>query len=183
MRIITLPGIEGSDENHWQTHWERARPGMTRFRPSSWDVPDRADWEAALESAVGAGSDRPVLVAHSLACLLVAHSAARLGSAVRGAFLVSVPNPEGPAFPAAAASFSGAPSEPFAFPALVVASSTDPFGTLDYMRARAKAWGAGFVVAGPLGHINSAGNLGAWPQGAALLDAFLAGLAVHGADR
>lgn len=178
--IITLPGIGGSGEAHWQTHWEQADSRFSRFVPSSWDAPDRDDWIAALDRAVASSLAPPLLVAHSLACLLVAQWAAATPSAgerVRGALLVAVPDPEGEAFPRVeAATFVDVPPARLPFPALVVASTDDPYGSVGYARARADAWGAGFVSVGPRGHINGSSGLGAWPEGAALLAAFEAGL-------
>lgn len=180
--IVTLPGIGGSGEAHWQSLWEASDPSMARFQPASWDQPELDDWIAALDRAVLAAAGPPLLVAHSLACLLVAHWAARreesAGVAVRGAFLVAVPDPDGPAFPTAeAATFRGVPELALPFPALVVASSDDPYGSLEHARRRAAAWGAGLVEVGALGHINDASGLGGWPQGRMLLQAFRAGLA------
>ena len=51
------------------------------------------------------------------------------------------------------------------FPATVIASSDDPYVTLARARAFAAAWGAAFVDAGALGHINAASGLGDWPAG------------------
>ena len=120
------------------------------------------------------------MVAHSPACLLVPHWAARVRASraarpVRGVFLVAPPDPDGPGFPAAAASFRAVPRKKLPFPALVVASTDDPYAGLDFARRCAAEWGAGLVVAGALGHINAAGGLGDWPRGAALLEAFRAG--------
>ena len=148
--MITLPGIGDSDNAHWQTAWEQADARFTRFQPASWDEPDLDDWMQSLERAVSGRGQPPVLVAHSLACLLVSHWASQSTSQVAGAFLVSVPDPDGRQFPAAA--------------------------TLDHTRQRALAWQSGLVVAGALGHINASSGLGHWPQGRALLDAFCAGL-------
>ncbi len=173
--IIALPGINGSGEGHWQTLWERRNPAIRRFRPSDWDRPEREDWMRALDEAVAGAPAPPLLLAHSLACLLVAHWAAGAGRRIRGAFLVSVPDPDGPRFPREAASFGAPPAAPLPFPALIVASTDDPYGTLDHAHRRAAQWGAGFVVAGPLGHINESSGLGDWPQGAALFEAFRAG--------
>jgi uncharacterized protein len=177
--IITLPGIGGSGETHWQTLWEKADPSMVRFCPSDWDRPELNDWIAALDRAIEKSADPPLLVAHSLACLLVAHWAVRRPhQAIRGAFLAAVPDPDGAAFPAVeAASFRAVPKTALPFPALIVASSDDPYGTIRYTRNLAKAWGAGFVAVGAHGHINSASGLGDWPIGAMLLEAFKAGLA------
>lgn len=180
--IVTLPGIYGSDADHWQSVWEAADPRLSRFQPGSWDLPDLADWIEALNRAVQGAATPPILVAHSLACLLVAHWASRRHSPIAGAFLVSVPDPEGPNFPSDAASFAAVPTDPLPFPSLVVASTDDPYGSLDYMRSRAIAWGSGLVVAGAFGHISSSSGLGDWPQGRDLVAAFQAGLGAAGSD-
>jgi uncharacterized protein len=174
---VILPGIGGSDEMHWQTIWEKSEGSMVRFQPKDWTHPDLKDWLAALDLAIEKTAQAPILVAHSLACLLVAHWAVRSARrSVAGAFLVAVPDPDGPSFPVTeAASFRAVPQRPLDFPTLIVASDNDPYGSIDYARARAFAWGAGFVVAGTLGHMNSASNLGDWPVGAMLLEAFKAG--------
>ncbi|MFC4172528.1 RBBP9/YdeN family alpha/beta hydrolase [Microvirga sp. GCM10011540] len=173
--VIILPGINGSGEDHWQTHWERRNPAMRRFRPDDWDRPELGNWIAALERAVEEASEPPLIVAHSLACLLIAPWAARSSQPVRGAFLVSVPDPSGGRFPSEATGFDNQPEGALRFPSLIVASSNDPFGTLDYMEGRARQWGSGFIDAGALGDINAASGLGDWPQGAALFEAFAAG--------
>jgi uncharacterized protein len=175
--MITLPGIGGSGDAHWQTAWEQADGDFVRFKPTSWDQPDLGDWVQSLERAVSECAQPPVLVAHSLACLLVAHWASQSTSRIAGAFLVSVPDPNGPKFPKAAASFAAPPRTPLRFPSLVIASTDDAYGTLEHARQRATEWQSALVVAGALGHINASSGLGAWPQGCALLDAFCAGLA------
>lgn len=52
--ILLLPGIGGSGPDHWQSHWERTDPDMTRFAPSDWDRPELVDWCEALDRAVDA---------------------------------------------------------------------------------------------------------------------------------
>ncbi|QTL04665.1 serine hydrolase family protein [Aquabacter sp. L1I39] len=173
---IVLPGIGGSGADHWQSHWEAADPTLRRFQPGDWDRPDLDNWQAALDTAIARSQEPPVLVAHSLSCLLVAHAGERLSGRIAGAFLVAVPDTQAPAFPAAAAGFRHPPHRPLPFPALVLASTDDPFGSLDHARQRAHAWGAGLVTVGALGHINAASGLGPWQDGRMLLDAFRAGL-------
>ena len=128
--LITLPGIGGSGDCHWQTAWERADPQFKRFQPASWEEPDLCDWIQSLQRTVIAAKRPPVIVAHSLACLLVAHWAARLPADIAGAFLVSVPDSDGPNFPKAA-SFRASPTAPLPFPSVIVASTNDPYGRLD----------------------------------------------------
>ncbi|MGE6785464.1 RBBP9/YdeN family alpha/beta hydrolase [Ensifer adhaerens] len=180
--IIILPGIGNSGETHWQSHWERANPGLRRFQPSDWDRPNLADWIAALDSAVASADEPPLLVAHSLACLLVAHWQKASVLPVAGAFLVAVPDPASPAFPAEAAGFAAVPAEPFHFPSLVVASSNDPFGSVGYAQMRAAQWGSGLVEVGALGHINGRSGLGDWSEGRTLFRSFVAGAAHESAS-
>jgi serine hydrolase len=174
--FITLPGIGGSGEAHWQSYWERADERFKRFEPSSWDKPELSDWLDAMDKAILGTKTNTVLVAHSLACLLVAHWGRRSAKSVAGALLVSVPDPTSPEFPADAASFRDVPVTPLPFPTLIVASTNDPYGTIAYSRSRAEAWGAALVEVGPLGHINASSGVGDWPQGRQLLYAFSAGL-------
>ena len=181
-RFVSLPGIGGSSDDHWQSHWERMDSRFGRFSPRDWDQPELGGWVAALEEEVSASPGPVVVVAHSLACLLVVHAADKLRSRIEGAFLVAVPDPDSPIFPAEAASFRDVPAVELPFPALVVSSTNDPFGTTAYARRRAEQWGASLVIAGHLGHINAASGLAQWPAGRALLDAFCA-LLSHGQQK
>ncbi|MDN4982738.1 alpha/beta fold hydrolase [Bradyrhizobium sp. WYCCWR 13022] len=173
-QFIHLPGIGNSGEAHWQSHWELADPTIRRFSPASWDRPDLADWIAALDRAVGAATTPPVLVAHSLACLLVAHWQKQATAPVQGALLVAVPDPQSPAFPVEAAAFTSVPEEHFRFPSMIVASTNDPYASLPYVQARAGQWGSELVNIGAKGHINGASNLGDWPDGRQILTALCA---------
>jgi len=174
---ITLPGIGGSGPEHWQTLWEISEPDIRRFSPTSWGEPDLNDWMAALDRAIDAAKEPPILVAHSLACLMVAHWAAKPSKPIAGAFLVAPPDPTGPSFPVKqAGSFANPPLAPLPFPALMIASSDDPYGSSDHARRLAASWRSSIIEVGPLGHINSASGLGAWPTGLALLTAFESGL-------
>lgn len=175
--IVILPGIGGSGELHWQTRWEKSNPRCRRFRPADWGQPELKDWLSALDRAVAAAPKPPLLVAHSLACLLVAHWQQVSAAPVAGAFLVAVPNPEAPAFPVEATSFADPPSSKFRFPSLVIASANDPYGAIEHARGKASQWGSCIVEVGELGHINDASGLEDWPQGKALLTAFAAGVA------
>ena len=168
--FIILPGSGGSGPAHWQSRWESANPAMRRFQPSSWDLPDFTDWLAALEAAVIEAPEPPVLVAHSLSCLLIAHWQKISRRPVQAALLVGVPDPTAAVFPAYGMAFAKIPEGRLRFASLVVTSTNDPYGAADYAEARAKQWGSGMAVIGPFGHINAQSGLGDWPEGAALLD-------------
>ncbi|MCY1643334.1 RBBP9/YdeN family alpha/beta hydrolase [Methylorubrum sp. SL192] len=178
MTLIILPGIGGSGEAHWQTIWQSEGSQWVRFQPTSWDHPELDDWAQALDEAIRQTDEPAILIAHSLACLLVAHWAARsqLARRVAGAFLVAVPDPDGPRFPLAeAGTFADPPSVPLPFPTLILASSNDPYASFKHAERRAFDWKAGIIDVGALGHVNSASGLGAWLEGRRLLTAFRSG--------
>ena len=179
--LIVLPGIGDSGREHWQSRWQERNPSMRRLQCADWDRPNLENWISALDRELAASKAPPLLVAHSLGCLLVAHWASTKSTAhVAGAFLVAVPDPNSAAFPAEARSFANPPATRLPFPSLVVASTDDPYGSLGDTEIRAKHWGSGIVVAGALGHINDKSGIGDWPQGLALLRAFAAGALPHG---
>lgn len=177
--IIMVPGICNSGPDHWQSHWQAQIRHTARIAPSDWYRPERNDWVAALTLAVTAAPSPPLLVAHSLGCLAVAHWAPqRAARKIAGALLVAVPDPSARAFPAEAASFVDPPFGRLPFPAMIVASEDDPYATLAYAEERAAGWGTELVVIGRRGHINSASGLGDWPEGRTLLDRLAARVAV-----
>ncbi|HDV6327240.1 TPA: serine hydrolase family protein [Burkholderia cenocepacia] len=175
--IVIVPGIGNSGPDHWQSHWETAFPRTARIAPASWEAPDLADWTAALDAAVANAGAPPLVICHSLGCLLFAHWHARSARAVRGAFLVAVPDPAGPRFPVAAAAFANVPGGRFGrVPVLAIASADDPYDPAGRALEWATEHGATPLLLGARGHLNAASGLGGWPEGRALLAAFAAGL-------
>ncbi|MGO4282858.1 RBBP9/YdeN family alpha/beta hydrolase [Bosea sp. TAB14] len=71
------------------------------------------------------------------------------------------------------ASFGPLPDVPFQFPAIVVASRTDPYMAIERARIIANMWDAAFVDLGDAGHINVASGHGSWAEGLRLLDQLL----------
>jgi predicted alpha/beta hydrolase family esterase len=172
MQILIVPGIGNSGPDHWQSRWQASHEGMRRLEVGSWDQPECGDWVAAIERTMRALGPDTLIVAHSLGCLAVAHWAAAAGhAACRGALLVAVPDPHGPAFPAAAHGFAPLPERHFDFPSLIVASEDDPYAAPEHARRCAQAWGSRLHRAGKLGHINAASGLGDWEPGWQLLEA------------
>jgi len=177
MRFVIIPGIHGSDENHWQSFWQAEwGPSASRISPSSWDEPDLDDWCGAIDRAVDeARSADVVLVAHSLGCLAAISWTAGRRPNIHGVFLVSPPDPAGPNFPAAAPTFASLAPAPLDVPGLIIGSEDDPYCATDSGIRLAAALQLDRVSAGFVGHINSASRLGRWDFGRALLTAFTAG--------
>lgn len=166
--VLVLPGYGNSGPEHWQTLWQARHPAWRRVNLGEWEAPRCDDWIGKLERAVLGCPAPPILVAHSLACLLVAHWACRSTAFITNAFLVAVPDPSAATFPSAVRGFAPVPMEPFAFRSLVVGSSNDPFGSVAHARRCAGAWGSRFVDIGHAGHINSESGYGEWVDGYAL---------------
>lgn len=171
--VLIVPGIGGSGPQHWQTLWERRHARWQRVSQRDWERPVCEEWVAALDDAITAAPVPPVLVAHSIGCLAVAHWASRSLAHVRAAFLVAVPDPDSANFPSAAQGFTPVPLQRFPFPSLVVASADDPFGSVDHARRCAAAWGSECIEIGSAGHINADSGHGAWPAGFDLLERLL----------
>ncbi|MBI3433042.1 MAG: alpha/beta hydrolase [Hydrogenophilales bacterium] len=167
--VLTFPGIGNSGPEHWQSLWEQSNPEFVRISQRDWNNPVCQEWSSVLERTVQRLGSSVVLVAHSLACLAVAHWAAMPHSPIKAALLVAVPNPDGPSFPAEAVGFSPLPKQRFSFPSIVVASTNDPYGSRAHTEECASAWGSRLVNIGAAGHINASSGLGQWSEGYTLL--------------
>ena len=176
LTVLTVPGLYNSGPQHWQSHWERQDPAhFRRVQQQNWDTPRAEDWIAELDRAVIEAGPEVVLAAHSLACCTVALWACTHKRALRGAMLVAPSDTESPAYPTGPKGFNPMPLEPIAFPTLVVASSNDPWVTLERAKKFADAWGSRLVNIGDAGHVNSDVGYGPWPEGLVLLQSLRRG--------
>lgn len=168
--VLTLAGLWNSGPQHWQTLWERKHPEWVRVPHRDWNNPDCDEWVAELDAAIAQCEGTPLLVAHSLACVLVAKWA-KSGSALKiaGAWLVAPSDVDAPSYPVEAKGFGPMPIEKLPFPTVVVASANDEYVSLDRARQFAQAWGSKFVEIGNAGHINGASGYGEWPEGEKML--------------
>jgi predicted alpha/beta hydrolase family esterase len=177
--LLILPGLNNSGPQHWQTQWQERKENAQRLEPSSWSSPELNDWMSALDRAVRACGAPPILVAHSMGCLLSVcwASKRRADLSITGAFLVAPPNYKREGFPAP--SFTLVSESPMPCPTLVVASTNDPYCPIEVAAGLADKWEAGFVSVGPRGHISTEPGNGDWDEGQHLLAAFAAGLGVR----
>lgn len=174
--IFTLPGWQSSGPDHWQTRWE-ALHGYQRIEQHDWQRPLRGDWSVRLQEVVLDSPAPVVLVAHSLACILVAWWAAHSPLArtkIQAALLVAPPDIERHDLRQQLPGWAPIARQQLPFPAVLVASSNDFYGSSAHAQALAQAWGADYVNVGERGHLNAESQLGDWPEGLALLQAVLA---------
>ncbi|MET3924950.1 alpha/beta hydrolase [Devosia sp. 2618] len=164
--ILILPGLGGSGPGHWQLRWAERMSSAAIVEQADWFEPDLDDWVATIDQATRLTTRPVVLVAHSLACMAVAHAAPRLPDNVRGAFLVAPPDVELSSFvPPEVEPFRPIPRDPLPFPSMLVASNNDPLCTIDRAVEFATCWGSDFHQAGEAGHIDIDSGHGPWPEG------------------
>lgn len=167
--VLVVPGLWNSGPQNWQTIWQAKHQEYVRVQQRDWEHPICEEWVETLDSYVTRCSAPPILIAHSLGCVTVAHWAARYHRKVHGGFLVAPSDVEAPTYPDGTDGFNPIPLEPLGFPNLLVASSNDPYVTLERATLLADAWGSRLVNIGPAGHINPDSGHGEWPEGEELL--------------
>ncbi|OUI84601.1 RBBP9/YdeN family alpha/beta hydrolase [Acetobacter tropicalis] len=170
--MLVVPGLFGSDEDHWQSIWEDVFRGhglsIKRVEQENWSHPTLSEWQAKLEQTLQA-SRRPVLlIAHSLGAILsVHHGLKHPASPVAGALLVAPADGEQSGGPDAArlASFLPLPDKRLPFPSTVIFSQNDPWLTPTRAHQLAGKWGASLLDAGYTGHIGNNSGVDYWPLG------------------
>jgi uncharacterized protein len=180
--ILVIAGHMGTGPDHWQTRLVA--------KLSSAQLVEQADWVHGslpvaintLVAAVAAAEKPVVFVAHSIGALLVAHAIAALKvhgvvNKVRGGYLVVPPNEAAlRTLHGIDPAFAHVPQDPLPFPSLLVATSNDPFSSMEDSAALALAWGSHLVEAGEAGHIDHRSGHGPWPEGMMRFAGFLSKL-------
>jgi predicted alpha/beta hydrolase family esterase len=171
--FLIVHGYEGSGPRHWQT-WLAGRlaaAGQTVAYPVLPDpgAPDLAAWRAALDAELAGLATRPVVLCHSLACLLwLHHAAATPGPERRADRVLLVAPPSEAAGVPALASFFPVPLDPAAVRAAapggtrLVHAPGDPFCP-EGADARYGTLGLPTDVIDGGGHLNPDAGYGPWP--------------------
>jgi uncharacterized protein len=170
--VLIIPGLGNSGPQHWQTLWEASQPEYRRVQQNDWEHPRCRDWTRNIDAAISSAKSPVVLVAHSMGCIATVHWALSSGAngLVAVAFLVAPPDVEADTIPAGPTGFSPCPLRRLPFKSLVVASTNDPFATLERAKVFAASWGSELIILESAGHINAASGYGPWPEGEKLLD-------------
>ena len=171
-QILLMPGLYNSGPEHWQTLWQKEF-GFTRLEQKDWETPRCEDWVASLEETVSKSKGGLILLAHSLACVLVAQWAAQAIASVgkvKAAMLVAPSDTERADFPAGTTGFAPISMRRLPFRGMVVASMNDRYTPFWRATDMADAWGSELINAGDCGHITTVDGYGPWPEGLRLLD-------------
>ena len=180
--ILVIAGYEGAGDTHWQQRLVAKLPSAKLVEQDDWLYGSLDAAVARLIEAMRVATKPIVFVGHSAGCTLVALAVPQMRAhglveRARGAFLVAAPSAAAIGGLAVIDSrFKDIPRQPLPFPSVLVASSDDPFSTLEQSADIARAWGSEFVEAGAQGHINTASGHGPWPEGMMKFAGFLSKL-------
>ncbi len=162
-RVLIVPGLYGSEAAHWQSRWQRLYPSFERVDQDDSATPDLAVWTERLLQVLRRSARPTFVAAHSFGALTTINAAAQGAPNLIGALLVA------PADPDKFGLTEVMHVRSMAAPSLVVGSLSDPWMTSERARMWAGIWGADFLSAGDLGHINAESGIGDWPLGLSLL--------------
>ncbi len=168
-QILIAPGYGNSNEGHWQTYWQKENKDFVRIEQKDWFQPNADDWADTIEKYVREASGEVVVVAHSLACIALAHWAQKTQLTIKGALLVAPPNANDAKLKPIVKGFSAIALEKLPFKSIVLASTDDEYNPIEGAANFAQHWGSEFINIGPKGHINAKSNLKNWPEGRAYL--------------
>lgn len=166
--VLIVPGYLNSGPGHWQSLWE-ASMGAMRVEMPNWAFPRRSAWVEALDQAIAKAGEPPILVAHSLGCLAVAHWAREGSHEVVGALLVAPSDAERSDAPDPIRGFAPIPKSRLPFPSLLVAAEDDPWLAPARAKDLARFWGSRLRMLPTGGHLNQESGYGPWPAGEGLL--------------
>lgn len=170
MKMLIVPGYTNSGPDHWQSYWEKEYSFAQRVEQADWDHPAMNTWMTQLNTYIAESSKPIILVAHSLGVSTVIHWAQHYDcDGIEAAFLVAPPDVDHPQIAALFDGYAPLPKTKLPFPSMVVASTGDPYCTIERASGFAEHWGSIFINVGDMGHINSACKLQSWQQGKGLL--------------
>ena len=173
-RILSLPGLHGSEASHWQTIWEQ-HYGFERVNQDNWNEPQFDAWFSRLIDSIGA-SNKVLLIAHSLGCHLAIKSLPFIKKQVSGLFLVAPPDLNKKIIRQDLSSFVTEPITNAEIPGYLIYSENDPYADPFWSNNLGIQLGIESISAGMLGHINKESNLGLWPKGKQIFDNLIARL-------
>ena len=169
---VIVPGVGGSDSDHWQSWLQRELMSCSRVQQKDWNLPILKDWMKSFVTLV-AKTEAPIqIVAHSFGCLTSVAALAQhpeLTSKIKKLILVA------PANPARFGANGFARNSPndyatyfhqlkIAVPTEMIISENDPWLNFDDALALAKAWRIKPRNLGQVGHINVASGFGSFPE-------------------
>lgn len=173
---VFVPGYGNSINGHWQEIWYKEIENSYWVEQNDWENPDCEDWVETLDLLIQSLEGPILLVTHSLGGSTVVEWSKKHTANILGVFLVAVPDVESVKFPEVITGYQTPLLEKLPFLSLVLASTDDPYSTLDRTKYFSKNWGGEQISIGNLGHVNTDSNIGEWYEGRNQLNNFISSL-------
>ena len=161
---LIVPGLNSSGSAHWQTWFEHQLPDTVRVIQADWKRANLPEWSSRVRRNIFRNPGPILIAAHSFGVLAAVQAAEDYRERIVGALLVA------PADPDKFGVDHALPQGPLGFPATIVASSNDPWLSIDRALELSRRWRANFIDVGDAGHINAESGYGPWPAGLSLLN-------------
>ncbi|MEQ9859623.1 alpha/beta hydrolase [Pectobacterium cacticida] len=173
LTMVLVPGLRDSDDEHWQSHWERRFPHWRRIRQREWFYADLDRWVLAIRRELNDCTRPVILIGHSFGALASCYVAQQGLAGIAGVMLVA------PAEPRRFEIDDRIRAVPLSVPVLTFASHNDPLMRFTRAEYWAQAWGSELVDVGDAGHINAEAGFGRWEYGLTRLAEFSQALITH----
>ncbi|PVZ88507.1 esterase [Serratia sp. S1B] len=168
---LIVPGVGGSDEQHWQSWLQRQLPNSSRVQ-QNWQQPILQEWIEQWVTHVNNIHEPIQVIAHSFGCLtslaaLAQHS--ELQEKINNLILVAPANPArfsetGFAQTGQTTYLNYFEQLQLELSSLMLISENDPWLALNDALHLAEVWKFPYLNMGQVGHINVASGFGAFPQ-------------------
>lgn len=174
IQYINIPGLHNSDNDHWQSIWEKNNPkSFTRIEQENWDNPDCEKWVSKIESTLlKYDKSNLILIGHSIGCMAIVHWLNQYNHSVKGVLLVAPSDAEKPNFPAYITGFTPIPITPLKVQSIVVGSTNDHVTSIERLKHFSEHWGSELIILENAGHIETKSGFGNWVEGFSILSAF-----------
>jgi predicted alpha/beta hydrolase family esterase len=170
---VFVAGYGNSTEGHWQNSWCKITKNSYWVEQDDWNNPNCVGWIESLNALVQSIDGPILLVSHSLGGSTIIEWSKKYSANIIGAFMVAVPDVQCEHFPKEISGYQLPPLEKLPFPSMVLASTNDPYSTLDRSKYFVGIWGSDLTIVGDLKHVNADSNIGEWPYGLNLLNKFI----------
>ena len=172
IHTVIVPGVGGSEHDHWQSWLQRQLKSCSRVQQQDWNKPVLHEWIEQFVKTVQAIQEPIQIVAHSFGCLTTVAALAQhpeLNQNIKNLVLVAPANPARFGDAGFARESQNDYQQYFhqlklQVPTQMIISENDPWLNFQDALQLAKAWKIRPKNLGQVGHINVASGFGPFPE-------------------
>ncbi|MEQ1149140.1 RBBP9/YdeN family alpha/beta hydrolase [Acinetobacter johnsonii] len=172
IHTVIVPGVGGSEHDHWQSWLQRQLKSCSRVQQQDWNKPVLHAWVEQFVKTVQAIQEPIQIVAHSFGCLTTVAALAQhpeLNQKIKNLVLVAPANPTRFGDAGFARDSQNDYQQYFhqlklQVPTQMIISENDPWLNFQDALQLAKAWKIRPKNLGQVGHINVASGFGPFPE-------------------